>query len=75
MIIVIFTIFKLGVNVVFLLFQWQSKIEGAMITMECQPGGHGGHLGHSMMLDPSGAMLHQQEDHKKKSKYLKKYYP
>ncbi|XP_066256023.1 paired box protein Pax-2a-like isoform X1 [Euwallacea similis] len=35
-----------------------------MITMECQPGGHGGHLGHSMMMDPS---MHQQDqDHKKK---------
>uniref|UniRef100_A0A6P7FVI6 Paired box protein Pax-2-A isoform X6 n=1 Tax=Diabrotica virgifera virgifera TaxID=50390 RepID=A0A6P7FVI6_DIAVI len=38
-----------------------------MITMECQPGGHGGPLGHSMMLDPSGGGMHQQEsDHKKK---------
>ncbi|XP_065161483.1 paired box protein Pax-5 isoform X2 [Atheta coriaria] len=35
-----------------------------MITMECQPGGHGGHLGHSMMLDPSGVI--HQDDHKKK---------
>lgn len=40
-----------------------------MITMECQPGGHGGHLGHSMMLDPSGGAMHQQEqEHKKKRK-------
>ncbi|XP_060520114.1 paired box protein Pax-5 isoform X2 [Cylas formicarius] len=37
-----------------------------MITMECQPGGHGGHLGHSMMLDPSGGMHQQDQDHKKK---------
>ncbi|GJQ79357.1 hypothetical protein Trydic_g16218 [Trypoxylus dichotomus] len=44
-----------------------SIIEGAMITMECQPGGHGGHLGHSMMLDPSSSVIHQQEaEHKKK---------
>nr|XP_023011727.1 paired box protein Pax-5 isoform X1 [Leptinotarsa decemlineata] len=37
-----------------------------MITMECQPGGHGGPLGHSMMLDPSGGMHQQDQDHKKK---------
>lgn len=37
--------------------------------MECQPGGHAGHLGHSMMLDPTGGGMHQQDhDHKKKSK-------
>ncbi|CAH0547810.1 unnamed protein product [Brassicogethes aeneus] len=46
----------------------QFTIEGTMITMECQPGGHGGHLGHSMMLDPSGGGMHQQDqDHKKKN--------
>ncbi|XP_044269008.1 paired box protein Pax-5 isoform X1 [Tribolium madens] len=38
-----------------------------MITMECQPGGHGAHLGHSMMVDPtSGSMHHQEQEHKKK---------
>ncbi|XP_044766659.1 paired box protein Pax-5 isoform X3 [Coccinella septempunctata] len=40
-----------------------------MITMDCQPGGHGGHLGHSMILDPSGGSMHQiggEQDHKKK---------
>ncbi|XP_068908721.1 paired box protein Pax-5 isoform X4 [Tenebrio molitor] len=38
-----------------------------MITMECQPGGHGAHLGHSMMMDPtSGSMHHQEQEHKKK---------
>ncbi|XP_045462851.1 paired box protein Pax-5 isoform X5 [Harmonia axyridis] len=43
-----------------------------MITMDCQPGGHGGHLGHSMILDPSGGSMHQigggngDQDHKKK---------
>lgn len=45
-----------------------------MITMECQPG-HGGHLGHSIMLDrtlddccPTGGQLHQMEpDQKKKN--------
>ncbi|XP_025831462.1 paired box protein Pax-2a isoform X2 [Agrilus planipennis] len=43
------------------------KIEGTMITMECQPGGHNAHLGHSMMIDPSSGMMHQQEqEHKKK---------
>lgn len=41
-----------------------------MITMECQPGGHGGHLGHSLILDPSGGGMHQSDqDHKKKSEY------
>ncbi|KAK9885920.1 hypothetical protein WA026_013796 [Henosepilachna vigintioctopunctata] len=37
--------------------------------MDCQPGGHGGHLGHSMILDPSGGSMHQiggEPDHKKK---------
>ncbi|KAF7275970.1 hypothetical protein GWI33_011052, partial [Rhynchophorus ferrugineus] len=34
--------------------------------MECQPGGHGGHLGHSMMLDPTGSMHQPDQDHKKK---------
>ncbi|KAH0811851.1 hypothetical protein GEV33_010940 [Tenebrio molitor] len=44
-------------------------IEGNMITMECQPGGHGAHLGHSMMMDPtSGSMHHQEQEHKKKRK-------
>ncbi|XP_031356388.1 paired box protein Pax-5 isoform X2 [Photinus pyralis] len=39
-----------------------------MITMECQPGGHGGHLGHSMMIDPSTGTFHQQDqEHKKKN--------
>ncbi|KAJ3660608.1 hypothetical protein Zmor_005048 [Zophobas morio] len=38
-----------------------------MITMECQPGGHGAHLGHSMMMDPSsGSVHHQDQEHKKK---------
>lgn len=42
-----------------------------MITMECQPGGHGGHLGHSMMMDPSSGVIHQQEqEHKKKRELL-----
>ncbi|XP_071055328.1 paired box protein Pax-5 isoform X8 [Onthophagus taurus] len=39
-----------------------------MITMECQPGGHGGHLGHSMMLDPSSSVIHQQEAEQKKKR-------
>ncbi|XP_050312074.1 paired box protein Pax-5 isoform X3 [Anthonomus grandis grandis] len=37
-----------------------------MITMECQPGGHGGHLGHSMLMDPTTNMHQQEQDHKKK---------
>lgn len=38
--------------------------------MECQPGGHVGHLGHSMMLDPNDGSMHQQDqDHRKKRKY------
>lgn len=47
-------------------------IEGGMITMECQPGGHGGHLGHSMMLDPSSGVMHQQEQENKKKRKCKK---
>lgn len=39
-----------------------------MITMECQPGGHGGHLGHSMLMDHTNAMHQQEQDHKKKRK-------
>ncbi|XP_048524913.1 paired box protein Pax-5 isoform X14 [Dendroctonus ponderosae] len=37
-----------------------------MITMECQPGGHGGHLGHSMLMDHTNAMHQQEQEHKKK---------
>ncbi|KAL1516516.1 hypothetical protein ABEB36_000424 [Hypothenemus hampei] len=43
-----------------------SIIDSSMITMECQPGGHGGHLGHSMLMDPTTTIHQQEQDHKKK---------
>lgn len=64
-----FLVQKIKINFVLFVAENKPTIEGAMITMECQPGGHGGHLGHSMMLDPSAGAFHQQEQEtKKKSK-------
>jgi hypothetical protein len=67
--ILFFEIKMKNLQLIYFLFQCGPIIEGNMITMECQPGGHGAHLGHSMMMDPtSGSMHHQEQEHKKKRK-------